>query len=240
MSRSRSSCPAAASAGSSSWASIASPSALAGEVEHDARREEPVERQLVDRLGPPAGDGRVVVPRRVDVRRVVRPERQRLARPALAVAQQAARHAEQRFDLGGALRVRAGLELGAQKAGAAGDDRRRQVDEPGHVTPPPAARGSGPAPAPRASAPSPQRSPRPRSRPPDRAARSPQGRRRRRRRRRRRLRRPAAPTRPAERRESAPATNPQRKTPTPRASAARSAAASACVCASCSSVVMPD
>ena len=77
--------------GSTSAASTRSPSSFGGQVEHHARAEEPVERQLVDRLRGLAGDRRVVVPGRVHVGGVVGAEAgELLDRPALAVAQQAA------------------------------------------------------------------------------------------------------------------------------------------------------
>ena len=89
-----------------SAASTASPSSRRAEVEHDARREEPLQRQLVDRLRRLAADRRVVVPGRVDVGRVVGAEAQeRLDRPALAVAQQLGPDAEHRLDRLGALGV---------------------------------------------------------------------------------------------------------------------------------------
>jgi hypothetical protein len=69
-----------------------------GRIHHQARRQEPVQRQLVDRLRALAADRRVVVPRGVYVGRVVGPQPgERLHGPALAVAQQLGPDTEQRL-----------------------------------------------------------------------------------------------------------------------------------------------
>ena len=110
---------------------------LRGHVEHDARTEEPLERELIDRLRALPADRRVVVPRRVDVRRVVRAEVvQRLDCPPLVVAQQARRHAEHRLDVLRALRMVAVGDVGAQRVGElrrALRYRRREIDERRHA-----------------------------------------------------------------------------------------------------------
>ena len=72
---------------------------LRARVDHDARPVEPVEGQLVDRRRRRAGDARVVVPRRVEVGRCVRADRQPFARRALLVTEQAAIDAEQLLEL---------------------------------------------------------------------------------------------------------------------------------------------
>jgi hypothetical protein len=91
---------------------------LGRHVEHDPGTEEPIERELVDRLRRLAADARVVVPGGVHVRGVVRAEaRELLHGPALPVAQQASRHAEQRLDHRRALSVIAELDVGAQNVG---------------------------------------------------------------------------------------------------------------------------
>src|SRR5207248_6118988 len=106
---------------------------LGREVQDHPRRVEPLQGQLVDRLRALASDGRVVVPRRVDVGRVVRAEaRELLHRPALAVAQQSGRHAQQPLDLARALGVVGEPQVGAQQLGQLGRallDRRGQVDD---------------------------------------------------------------------------------------------------------------
>ena len=138
MSSSASSCPIRSSSACTSGTSTASPSCLGRHVEHDAVGEEPLERQLVDRLARLAADPRVVVVGRVDVRRVVRAEaREGLGRPALAVAQQPRRDAQQRLDLARALGVVVELDVGAQRVGQLGRalcDRRAQVHEPHAAT----------------------------------------------------------------------------------------------------------
>jgi len=109
---------------------------LVGEVEHHAGRVKPLERQLVDGQRALAGDRRVVVPRRVDVRGVVGAEADELlGRPALAVAQQLRSDAEHRVDRRGPGLVALEDDLRAQRlrrVGRAVLDRSGQVDEARH------------------------------------------------------------------------------------------------------------
>ena len=73
---------------------------LGGHVEDDAVGEEPFQRQLVDGRGPMSLDLAVVVPGGIDVGDAVRAQLgELLDRPALAVAEQPGRHAEQGLDL---------------------------------------------------------------------------------------------------------------------------------------------
>ena len=73
-------------------------------IDHDARRVEPLERELIDRPGWLTADPRVVVPRCVDVSGVVGAEaEERLGRPPLAVPEELRGNPEKRLD-----RLRAG------------------------------------------------------------------------------------------------------------------------------------
>ena len=108
---------------------------LGRHVEDHARRMEPRQRELVDRLRALVADRRVVVPGRVDMGRVVRAEaRELLERPPLPVAQQAAWAPRTWASTSrGPRRGPRNVDLGAQHLRdlrRAGLDRRGQVDEP--------------------------------------------------------------------------------------------------------------
>ena len=109
---------------------------LCARVDHDARPVKPVEGQLVDRRCRRAGDARVVVPRRVDVGRRVRADRQPFARRALLVTEQAAIDAEQLLELRRALRMIGVLDVDAherRQVARRGLDDEREVDESAHT-----------------------------------------------------------------------------------------------------------
>ena len=112
------------------------PVRLVRHVQDHPRPMEPLQRQFVDGAGALAPDPGVVVPGRVDVRRVVRPEAgERLDRPALPVAQQVGPDAEQPLDLRRAPGVVLEHDVRAQGLGQVGGarlDRRGQVYEARH------------------------------------------------------------------------------------------------------------